>query len=146
MKVVLSIIHRQLILFPIECGAASGNPIPIAAYLGTERGVSFQVSAHFVKPEYDISPVSISVGGVEGGDDTAIINNTHFRLMAVFPNKLMHSDPVSCHSKFRTLNTHSHLQLTLQFLSFIDKFNFLQFFQDSFEVKATLYSKPSPNP
>src|SRR5690625_4863460 len=146
MKVVLSIIHRQLILFPIECESASGNPIPISAYQGTEIAMPFQVSAHFVKPEYYISPFSISVGGVEVCDDTAIINNTHFRLIAVLQNKLMHSDPVSCHSKFRTLNTHSHLHMTLQFLSFIDKFNFLQFFQDSFEVKATLYSKPSPNP
>src|SRR5690625_2473057 len=92
MKVVISIIHRQLILFPVECELASGNPIAISAYYGTKIGVSFKVSAHFVKPEHDVLPVSISVGDVEGGDDTAIINNTHFRLMAVLQNKLMHSD------------------------------------------------------
>src|SRR5690625_8007064 len=99
MKVVLSIIHRQLILFPIECESASGNPIPISAYQGTEIGVSFQVSAHFVKPEYDISPISISVGCAEGAADTAIIHNTHFRLMAVLQYKLMQSDTDLYHSR-----------------------------------------------
>src|SRR5690625_6801373 len=95
MKVVISIIHRQLILFPVECELASGNPIPISAYQGTEIGVPFQVSAHFVKREYDISPVSISVGGVEGGDDHSIINNTYFRLMAGLHNKLMDTGRMS---------------------------------------------------
>src|SRR5690625_3822845 len=117
MKVVISIIHRQLILFPVECELASGNPIAISAYYGTKIGVSFKVSAHFVKPEHDVLPVSISVGDVEGGDDTAIINTTHFRLMAVLQNKLMHIEPVTCQDRKSTLNTHSNLHMTLLFLS-----------------------------
>src|SRR5690625_4349419 len=125
MTVVISIIHRQLILFPVECELASRTPIATSPNYGTKIGASVKVTAHFVKPEHDVLPVSICVGDVEGGDDTAIINNTHFRLMAVLQNKLMHSDPVSCHSKFRTLNTHSHLHKKLQFLSFIDKINIL---------------------